>query len=213
MKILIVEDELNLALTLKDYLENYHYKCHHASSFFEAQDYLHKESFDLALVDIELPDGSGFQLAKNITIPFFFITAQNHPSSRLQGLELGAKDYITKPFHLKELLLRIEKNFKKNKIYDFKTFKFFPEEFKIITFENKTFFLSKKESQLLAQLYEHQPNILSREDIMNKIFHHESSARTIDNFIVKFRKNFFAQSPYKIVTIHGIGYKLERDFQ
>src|SRR5947209_5337898 len=117
-RLLVVEDERNLALTLVERLKKEGFEVVHASTAADARLEIESRKFDLALLDIGLPDQSGFEVAAFLrssqpAAAIIFLTAFSSPEHRVKGLELGAEDYVTKPFHLKELLLRIQNGLKR----------------------------------------------------------------------------------------------------
>ena len=218
-KILIVEDEENLGITLKDYLNENNYECVWVKSIEEAESVLNK-TFHCFILDIGLPDGSGLSLAKRILnsdkdAKIIFLSAQNSPDIKLEGLELGAADYMTKPFRLKELLLRIKKIPVQNKLTDsmtitFGPLKFTPQTFEIEDANNLKINLSDRENKILSLLISNKNKVISRDQIIEEIWGEDSypSNRTVDNYIVKFRKWTDTANDYvEIQNIRGVGYK------
>lgn len=224
--ILLVEDEKNLGLTLKEYLEKKNYTVFWAQSLKEAREIFKRESsiISILLLDIGLPDGSGLELGKefreqNKNIVLLFLSAQNDPDIRLLGLELGADDYITKPFNLKELLLRINRIIS-NQIDNHN----FPPELRIgplkIWFskyelqdaDGQIWPMGQKEMSILKILYQNINEVVSREKIIDDVWGEDSfpSYRTVDNYIVKIRKwcDTDEQQNLMIKSIRGVGYKL-----
>lgn len=222
-KILIIEDELALQQTLKLNLELENYHVETCSSGADAISQIKKYSPDLILLDIMLPVLSGVEIYKqlkklNITTPIIFLTAKNNVQDKIEGLKLGADDYITKPFDLEELLLRIQNVLKRNypKKNEISIFKFDDCEinfstFQVITKEGKTEDLSKREMALLKLLIDKLNNVVSRDDILDKLWSKDevSSSRTIDNYILNFRKLFETnpKEPVHFLSIRGVGYK------
>ena len=218
-KILIVEDEENLGITLKDYLNENNYECDWVKSIKEAENLLDK-NFHCIILDIGLPDGSGLNLAKKILdsdkdAKIIFLSAQNSPDIKLEGLEIGAADYMTKPFRLKELLLRIKKIPPQSEILDLVAFTFGPLKFTPQTFEiedanNSIVNLSDRENKILSLLITNKNKVVSRDQIIEEIWGEDSypSNRTVDNYIVKFRKWTDTANDYvEIQNIRGVGYK------
>lgn len=222
-KILIIEDELALQQTLKLNLELENYHVETCSSGADAISQIKKYSPDLILLDIMLPVLSGVEIYKqlknlNITTPIIFLTAKNNVQDKIEGLKLGADDYITKPFDLEELLLRIQNVLKRNypKKNEISIFKFDDCEinfstFQVITKEGETEDLSKREMALLKLLIDNLNNVVSRDDILDKLWSKDevSSSRTIDNYILNFRKLFETnpKEPVHFLSIRGVGYK------
>jgi two-component system alkaline phosphatase synthesis response regulator PhoP len=212
-KLLLLEDEQNIGATLSDLLEGAGYAVTWAQTCAEARDALKLYPFDVALLDVNLPDGTGFQVAELLQSSptvMLFLTAMSDPEHRVQGLQLGAEDYIVKPFHLQELLLRIRNALKRPKpltarvqlgdaLIDFSTFTF--------TRNGQSEILSAKEAKLLQLLCDRRGKVVSRDEILNHVWPLEAfpTARTVDNFILKLRKLVGDES---IKTIRGIGYQL-----
>jgi two-component system alkaline phosphatase synthesis response regulator PhoP len=222
-KILIIEDELVLQQTLKLNLELENYDTEICGSGIEAIAVIKKFIPDLILLDIMLPIWSGVEIYKqlkelNNTTPVIFLTAKNNVQDKIEGLKLGADDYITKPFDLEELLLRIQNVLKRNypKKSEVPVFKFDKCEinfstFQIINKDGKTEDLSKREMALLKILIDNLNNVVSRDEILDKLWTKDevSSSRTIDNYILNFRKLFEVNSkePIHFLSIRGVGYK------
>ena len=218
-KILIVEDEENLGVTLKDYLNEYDFECQLVKTISDAKNLL-KNNYHCIILDIGLPDGNGLDLAKIIlnsdkNSRIIFLSAQNSPDIKLEGLELGASDYITKPFRLKELLLRINKlppssTTNNSTKFIFGPLKFNPENFEIQDAHNLKTSLSERENKILCLLIKNKNKVVSRDQIIEKIWGEDSypSNRTVDNYIVKFRKWTDTANDYvEIQNIRGVGYK------
>jgi two-component system alkaline phosphatase synthesis response regulator PhoP len=224
-KILIIEDELALQQTLKLNLELENYHVETCSSGGDAIPQIKKFAPDLILLDIMLPILSGVEIYKKlkelkITTPVIFLTAKNNVQDKIEGLKLGADDYITKPFDLEELLLRINNVLKRNypRKNELTIFKFDNSEinfatFQITTREGKTEDLSKREMALLKLLIDNINNVVSRDEILDKLWAKDesSSSRTIDNYILNFRKLFETnpKEPIHFLSIRGVGYKFK----
>jgi len=224
-KVLLIEDELSLQETLRLNLELEGYEVDVLSSGTHALERIHSFSPDLILLDIMLPGMSGTaiyqQLSKeNISTPVIFLTAKNDVKDKIEGLKLGADDYITKPFDLEELLLRINIVLKRNRAdkapANSDVFAFDDCEINFLTFEVKTIAgsretISKREIALLRLLVDHANNVVSRDEILEKIWTKDEnpSSRTIDNFILNFRKWFEKnpREPIHFQSIRGVGYK------
>lgn len=221
-KVLIIEDELSLQETLRLNLELEGYKVDSLASGTNAIEHIRHSSPDLILLDIMLPGISGTEIYKalskeNIRTPVIFLTAKNDVKDKIEGLKLGADDYITKPFDLEELLLRINIVLKRNKTNsNADVFSFDECEINFLTFEVKTISgavetISKREMALLRLLVDNTNNVVSRDEILEKIWTKDEnpSSRTIDNFILNFRK-WFEKNPKEPVhfqSIRGVGYK------
>ncbi|MBP7808424.1 MAG: response regulator transcription factor [Bacteroidia bacterium] len=221
--ILIVEDEESLGKTLllNLELENYNAKlANTGSSALELFNQLHK-NLNLVLLDVMLPEINGFELCqkfKNINpeVPVIFLTAKNQTSEKISGLKLGADDYITKPFELEELLLRIQNVIKRNAKPNAAVFEFGKCSINFETFEIKDVSgeistLSKREIGLLKLLTDNENKVISRDQIIENLWSEKenSSSRTIDNYILGFRKYFElnAKEPKHFHSVRGVGYK------
>lgn len=222
-KILIIEDELALQQTLKLNLELEGFQAFTCSNGGDAISLVKKTTPDLILLDIMLPVYSGIEIYKqlkelSITIPVIFLTARNNVQDKIEGLKLGADDYITKPFDLEELLLRIHNVLKRNapikqesNIFQFDNCEINFATFQIKTREGKTENLSKREMALLKLLVDNVNTVVSRDEILDKLWTKDEnpSSRTIDNYILNFRKLFEInqKEPIHFQSIRGVGYK------
>ncbi len=223
-KILIVEDEKNLGDTLKEYLSSIGYDCHKAPDCKSAMLIFKELMPSIVLMDIGLPDGSGLNLAKEFRktrkdFVLLFLSAQNDPETRVEGLEIGAEDYITKPFALKELTLRLERilNSQKkiNSLPDeviIGKLKVWFKRYEVLDGNGNIKSLSRKECEILELLFRHQNEAVERSTIIDNIWGTEAfpSNRTVDNYIVGLRKwcESDPQRSAQIQSIRGVGYKL-----
>ena len=224
--VLLVEDEENLHETLKLNLEMEGYSVTSAYDGNEAMKMVEEEYFDLIIMDVMLPEMDGISVTENIRlknndVPVLILSAKNTGQDRVLGLKKGADDYLTKPFNLEELLLRVHKLIQKNKrlqeksslgdtysfgghIIDFKA-----QEAK--TAKGEKIQLSKKESMLLKLLIENKNEVVPREKILQSVWGYNvyPTTRTIDNFILNFRKYFEEDSrnPKYFHSVRGVGYK------
>ncbi|MEI2711350.1 MAG: response regulator transcription factor [Chitinophagaceae bacterium] len=224
--ILLVEDEENLHEPLKLNLEMEGYTVTSAYDGTEALKHIANEYFDLIILDVMLPEIDGVTVAETVrvnnnNVPILMLSAKNASADRVLGLKKGADDYLTKPFNLEELLLRVEKLINKNKklldkesIGDTYTFGNNLVDFKAqdaITFDGKKVELSKKEAQLLKLLFENKNEVVTREKILQMVWGYNvyPTTRTIDNFILNFRKYFEEDSrnPKYFHSVRGVGYK------
>src|SRR6218665_1793829 len=222
--ILLVEDEENLHEALKLKLEGYD-----VTSAFDgaaALKAVETEYFDLIILDVMLPEMDGISVAESIRIgnnevPILILSAKNSSADRVLGLKKGADDYLTKPFNLEELLLRVNKLLKKSEqlaikqplpdLYEFGKNKI---DFKALEGTNKRqekILLSKKETMLLKLLIENKNEVVPREKILQTVWGYNvyPTTRTIDNFILNFRKYFEddSRNPRYFHSVRGIGYK------
>ncbi|AFD07832.1 response regulator transcription factor [Solitalea canadensis] len=225
-RILLVEDEEHLleAIKLNLELEGYHVTT--AMDGKKALKLIKEERFNLVLLDVMLPEIDGFQVAEtirlqNFDVPILFLTAKNTSEDRVMGLKKGADDYLTKPFNLEELILRVGilvkrslRNTEEGKMLN--TYKIGDKEINFTSFEltsddGTTTMLTKKEAMLLKLLIERKGEVVSREQILETVWNYDvfPSTRTIDNFILSFRKYFEPnpKEPRYFHSVRGVGYK------
>ncbi len=226
-RILLVEDEDSLAIGLEYNLSEEGYSVIIAADGKQALEHIDSKQFDLVILDIMLPYLDGFEVAQKIReqfpqMPILMLTARTAAKDRIRGLELGADDYLTKPFHLQELLLRIRGMLKRKRWYQSATtdsplYQFGENE---VNFENLTCRAGKKDMKLTAReamflryLIDNRGRVISRKEILENVWNIDSEVetRTIDNFIVRLRK-FFEPNPSQpiyIKSVRGIGYMFE----
>jgi len=224
--ILLVEDEENLHESLKLNLELEGYSVVSAFDGTQALEAVKGEYFDLIILDVMLPEVDGITVAETIRIsnnevPILMLSAKNTSTDKILGLKKGADDYLTKPFNLEELLLRIQKLIEKNlKLLDKSTvgntYSFgdniidFKAQEALTKYAGKVQ-LSKKESMLLKLLIENKNEVVPREKILQSVWGYNvyPTTRTIDNFILNFRKYFERDSrnPKYFHSVRGVGYK------
>ncbi len=213
--ILLVEDDEPLGSTLSERLQREGYQVSWTQTRAAAEELLKQQSFSLCLLDIGLPDGSGLDLAREIKLgadfPIIFLTAMNSAEYRLEGYELGAEEFIPKPFFIKELLLRIERVLKRSdrsKTTDLGAIKINWERMSL-TFENGLEeFPAARDFKLLAMLIHSAPQVLTREQIIKELWSEESTAneRSIDNAIVRLRQLLRRGQADYIRSVRGLGY-------
>ena len=225
-KILIVEDELNMVSGLKDNLEFEGYEIDTAMKGDSGLQKILKCQYDLILLDVMLPEISGFDICKavrkeGVNTPIILLTAKGEEIDKVLGLELGADDYITKPFSLRELLARIKVILRRSSAGKEEN-----DESEFVSIGNiKVNFrnylaiqgtneikMSHKEFEVLHYLYNNTGKTVHRDDIINTVWSidYDISTRTVDNFILKLRQKIETNSniPKIILTVHGIGYKM-----
>lgn len=223
-KILIADDEPSMLIGLRDNLSFEGYETVAANNGEEALAIAAKEKFDLIILDVMMPKMSGFDVCKSlrkrgINTPVIFLTAKGEEIDRVIGLEIGADDYVTKPFSLRELIARVKVQLRR------KEFSGSEEIEKIIigklelnfssysAFENgKPVQLSHKEFEILKYLWMKKNQTCSRDDLLTNIWGYDESptTRTVDNFVMRLRNKIEKDPnhPQIIITVHGIGYKL-----
>lgn len=223
-KILLAEDDPNLGELLKDYLElKGKFEVVLVEDGVQALEAFRKEEFDLCIFDVMMPQKDGFTLGKEIrkvneNIPIIFATAKSMMEDKTEAFELGGDDYITKPFRVEELLLRINALLKraskdkeeeladKFEIGDY----FFDYTSQVITYKGQQQKLSTKEAELLRLLCLKKNDVLTREEALKKIWHDDNyfTGRSMDVFLSKLRKYLKQDPNVEIVNVHGRGYKL-----
>ena len=226
--ILLVEDEEHLLKTIQLNLELEGYIVTPAITGIEALKEFRKNNFDLAILDVMLPEINGFEVCEeirkvNTQIPILFLTAKSSGTDRIQGLKLGADDYLTKPFNLEELLLRVQILLRRNnnpvaeKALEF--YRFGVNEINFITYEIKRVDkqiteITKREIALLKLLIKRIGEVVSREEILDEVWGTDvfPTSRTIDNYILAFRKYFEKnqKDPQHFHSIRGVGYKFTK---
>ena len=224
--ILLVEDEENLHEALKLNLELEGYEVTSAFDGAAALKAVSNEYFDLIILDVMLPEMDGITVTETIRlsnndVPVLILSARNSSADRVLGLKKGADDYLTKPFNLEELLLRVYKLINKNKKLQDKTTLGDHYEFgnnqvdfkaqEATSFNGEKIQLSKKETMLLKLLIENKNEVVPREKILQSVWGYNvyPTTRTIDNFILNFRKYFEEDSrnPRYFHSVRGVGYK------
>lgn len=227
-RLLVVEDEQNVGSTLVERLKREGFDVAWAQSLEEARLEISQRKFDLALLDVGLPDGNGFSAAQLLrqqqkSTAIIFLTAFGNPEDRVRGLELGAEDYVVKPFHFKELLLRIQNGLKRARYLTSGTdeatdgvrmgkarVRFARFEAEV---EGTSHALTHKECALLRLLYERRGLVVSRDEILNQVWSEDEfpSPRTVDNFVMRLRRlvEFDPENPQIIRSVRGVGYLLQ----
>ena len=225
-KLLIVEDDPNLGQILQEYLQVKGFDTQLAQDGQKGLQAFKEQPFDLCLLDVMLPVKDGFTLAEEIrredkNMPIIFLTAKSLQEDTLHGLRLGADDYITKPFSLEELLLRIKAILKRSNSHaqeekvaengplTIGKFTFFPQQQELRIGQKKVS-LTAKEAGLLQMLIEHEGRTLNRNEALMAIWHDDSyfNARSMDVYITKIRKLLKDDPQLQIISVRGEGFKL-----
>lgn len=227
LNILLVEDEENLAHGLEYNLNEEGYKVMLAKDGREAIKLFDENEFDLIVLDIMLPYYNGFEIAKHVRekhpqMPILMLTARTGVEDRVKGLELGADDYLTKPFHLKELLLRIKGMLKRKSWYSSVVtpepiYKFGNSEINFDNFKCKKgkteFQLTSYEAMIMKYLLVNKNKVVTRKELLENVWNMnpEIETRTVDNFIVRLRKHFEddPSNPKYIVSVRSAGYMFQ----
>lgn len=220
-KILIVEDEEAMQLGLGNNLKYDGYEVDIASDGDEGLDKIKKNKYNLIILDVMLPKLSGFDVCKivrseGVKTPIIMLTAKNEEIDKVLGLEIGADDYITKPFSLREFLARVRAALRRgdNDSSDIIIIGKITVDFNSYnaTENDQSINFSSKEFDILHYLWNHKNKTVSRDELLSKVWGENvyTTSRTIDNFILKLRQKIEdnPNDPKKIITIHGIGYKL-----
>lgn len=223
-KVLLVEDDTNFGQVLKNYLELNDFVVELARDGILGLAAFRREKFDIALLDVMMPNMDGFTLAEEIRnvdpdIPLFFLSAKSMKEDVLQGYKLGADDYITKPFDSDVLLHKIRAVLKRNQEMEEKKhaqiewnigrFKF-NSRLRLLQIDDTQHTLSPKENELLTMLAEYKNDLLPRENALKRIWGSDTyfNGRSMDVYIAKLRKYLRADPSVEIVNIHGNGFRL-----
>ena len=224
--VLVVEDEIHLARGIVENLEAEGLAVQHVANGREALETILAGDFHLVILDVMLPELDGFAICEEVRrhrrdTPILFLTAKGGVHDRIQGLELGGDDYLPKPFHLDELLLRVRAILRRRRWYGDTPeggalIRFGGNSFDVRTYEGRSadgrdHSLTQKEAMILKALAEREGQVVSREEILEKVWGYDAfpSSRTIDNFIVRLRKRFEPEPehPRHFHTIRGVGYR------
>ncbi len=224
-KVLLVEDDPRMQEGLKDNLTIDGYEVDIAGDGEEGLRKIVGERYDLAILDVMLPRLSGFDLLKKsrehgVSTPVIMLTAKGEEIDKVLGLELGADDYITKPFSLRELLARVKAVLRRHespagaKAIGRVAIGSLEVDFTAYTAirKGKEVEMTPKEFEILKYLWEHRNQTVSRDQLLTNVWGYEESitTRTVDNFMLKLRQKIESNpaNPKHIITIHGVGYKL-----
>lgn len=223
-RLLIVEDDPNLGQILKEYLEIKGFEAQLARDGAEGLKVFEKDKFDCCLLDVMMPKKDGFTLAKEIReldqdVPFVFLTAKSMQDDKIKGLKMGADDYITKPFSMEELMLRLQVILKRSKNNETQKSVFevgnsvLDHARQTLTIDGQTVSLTSKEADLLMLLCQNENKITDRSAALKMIWGDDSyfNARSMDVYIAKLRKHLALDPDLNIVTVHGQGFRLVVD--
>tara|TARA_Y100000766_G_scaffold116550_1_gene100221 strand:+ start:8200 stop:8898 length:699 start_codon:yes stop_codon:yes gene_type:complete len=224
--ILLVEDDENLGFVTQDNLKIEGYKVTWAKDGITGFEAFCKDKFDLCILDVMLPKKDGFQLGQEIkalkdNMPMIFLTAKSLDPDKVQGFKIGADDYITKPFNMELLGLRIEALLKrhfsvqvntidKKDVFEIGNY-FFDYKNQELTFEDNSRHLTKKEAEILRLLCLNKNQLLTRELALKVIWGENDyfKGRSMDVFITKLRKYLNSDKHIEIINVHGTGFKLK----
>jgi two-component system, OmpR family, phosphate regulon response regulator PhoB len=215
-KLLLVEDDQSLGETLCERLQKEDYAVSWVENLGDAEVKTNKDNFDLIILDVNLPDGSGFDFARKVRserpTPFIFITALNSAEHRLEGYEIGAEEFIPKPFHLKELLMRIRHVLDTHAELSEVRARDCTIDLNaqaIIKSDGSKEFPQARDFRLLKMLIQSTPRILSRDQILDEVWGEDKypSHRTVDNAIVRLRQAIGDVDGSLIRSVRGVGYQ------
>ena len=224
IKVLLVEDDVNLGLVISDHLQSNGYEVTIADDGAEGLVEFNSENYHLCILDVMLPKLDGFSVAKDIRkvnteVPILFLTAKSMTEDKIKGFESGGDDYLTKPFSLEELQLRVKALLKRVKLEEQERP---PKEIMIgyyqYNVENQSLclndfkkVLTKKEAQILNLLCKYKNQVITREIILKAVWGQDDYfvGRSLDVFITKLRKYFKDDSRIIISNLHGVGFKFE----
>ncbi len=226
-KVLLAEDDTTLAFVVKDNLEEAGYEVIWCSDGETAIQQFQKFHFDICLLDVMMPVKDGFTVAKKIrlksdVVPIIFLTAKSMEQDKLEGFKSGADDYVTKPFSMQELLMRMEvflrrtkkMHFEKSHEYSIGKLRFSFADLQIHDGE-KLIPLTQREADLLNFFCQHTNKVLKREEVLLSVWGKDDYflGRSMDVFITKLRKHFKADPSIILETIHGIGFRLNAQIE
>ncbi len=223
--LLYVEDDESLSFVTRDNLELEGFRITCCRDGRQALEAVRKHYFDLCLLDVMLPEVDGFTLAEEIRkydqeVPIIFLTAKSLKEDRLHGLRIGADDYITKPFSIEELILKIDVFLRRSKtlrpdreVLRVGRFEYHHKNLTLALGEGPSRQLTQREGDLLKLLIEHRNQLLKRSDILRRIWGEDDYflGRSLDVFISRLRKYLKADEAIRIENVHGVGFRLLAD--
>lgn len=215
-RVLLVEDDASLGRTLAERLEKEGLTVQWVQSIAAATAQLGSNEWDLAIVDVKLPDGSGFGLARQIrkgsTTPIMFMTALNSAESRLEGFEIGADEYLPKPFHLKEFMIRVRHVLGRPRATRTVRANEQTIDFDALSIEGpggeKTY-LQVRDARVLELLVHAAPKVIDRSEILDRVWGENQfpTPRAVDNTIVRLRQALRDDEGQLIRSVRGVGYQ------
>jgi DNA-binding response OmpR family regulator len=221
-KVLLAEDDLALGFVIKDSLQDAGFEITHCPDGETAWQQFQKKEFDICLLDVNMPVRDGFSLAKKIrqmsdVVPVLFLTAKSLEEDKIKGFQTGADDYITKPFSIQELIMRMDVFLRRTKKlqadeveeYQIGKLRFLFNELKLYN-GNEAITLTQRECDLLRFFAQHMNKILKREEVLLNVWGKDDYflGRSMDVFITKLRKHFKADPKIVLETIHAVGFRL-----
>ncbi|HKZ73128.1 MAG TPA: response regulator transcription factor [Steroidobacteraceae bacterium] len=227
---LIVEDDVPLAMGIAENLRAEGYETDVLHDGRAAIERLAGESYDLVVLDVMLPGADGFEVCRSLrgrerVAPVMFLTARGDPDDRIRGLEAGGDDYLTKPFHLREFLLRVRAILRRWQWYRESTAREAPlvfggnrvdfGQFRATSWDGVLHDLTEKEGMILKTLADAGGRVISREDLVERVWGEDvfPSTRTVDNFILRLRKRFERDpaNPRHFHSVRGVGYRFDAE--
>lgn len=220
-KVVVVDDDANIRELVRLYLEDEGYEIIQKSNGEEALEYVENHVVDLVIMDIMMPKMDGWDLCANLRefgeMPILMITAKGEATDRIKGFKLGTDDYLVKPFDPVELVLRVKALLKRYRIATSSTIKLGSitldqKSYHVIYKDGKTVTLPMKEFELLYKLGSYSGQLFTRENLIEQIWgmDYEGDERTVDVHIKRLRERFAEyEADFRIVTIRGLGYRLE----
>ena len=220
-KVFLAEDDMSLGFVIKDNLEEEGFEVVHCSDGQTAMERFDKDEFDICLLDVMMPNKDGFAVAKKIRqqsdlIPILFLTSKSMEEDKVKGFQTGADDYITKPFSMQELMMRMNVFLRRTKKmhseqqeeYQIGNLKFSFTDLKLNS-PNGSFSLTQREADLLRFLCKHPNKVLKREEVLMNVWGKDDYflGRSMDVFMTKLRKYFKEDPSINLETIHGLGFR------
>ena len=220
-KVFLAEDDMSLGFVIKDNLEEEGFEVVHCSDGQTAMERFNKDEFDICLLDVMMPNKDGFAVAKKIRqqsdlIPILFLTSKSMEEDKVKGFLTGADDYITKPFSMQELLMRMNVFLRRTKKmhselqeeYQIGNLRFSYTDLKLYSPEGN-FSLTQREADLLRFLCKHPNKVLKREEVLMNVWGKDDYflGRSMDVFMTKLRKYFKGDPAINLETIHGLGFR------
>ena len=231
-KILLVEDEIDLGNVVKQYLEVMDFDVDWSANGREALVLFRANAtiYDILLIDVRLPEMDGFEFAQQVlkinpNVSFLFLTARNEKQDKLYGLKIGADDYITKPFEIDEVVLRIKNILKRQlantpppsppeTVISAGNIRFYKAQLKLVLDNQKEILLTVRESELLDYLFHHPNCVLKREQILSQLWGENDYflGRSLDVFISRLRKYLGNNDQINITNVYGVGFKFKINY-
>jgi DNA-binding response OmpR family regulator len=227
-KVFLAEDDISLGFVIKDNLEEEGFEVVHCADGQTAMERFNKDEFDICLLDVMMPNKDGFAVAKKIRqqsdlIPILFLTSKSMEEDKVKGFHTGADDYITKPFSMQELMMRMNVFLRRTKKmhselqeeYQIGNLRFSFTDLKLYSTDGSSFSLTQREADLLRFLCKHPNKVLKREEVLMNVWGKDDYflGRSMDVFMTKLRKYFKGDPAINLETIHGLGFRFNANVQ